>query len=142
MDVNINLSVFYVLFCFLLIFFVARKILFLKLERIIDERSEKIEGNRRSAASDEETIEQKTAEIKKVLDGARSEAFAERHQLRDEALDRQKAILEETRKSNAEKLKQAEGEIAATVEEAKVTIRTESDEMAKKIAANILGRTA
>lgn len=142
MDVNINLSVFYVLFCFLVIFFVARKFLFLKLERIIDERDDKIEGDRRSAASDEETIEQKTAEIKKVLAEARAEAFSDRHQLRDEALDQQKAIIEETRKSNTEKLKAAEGEIAAAVEKAKGTIRDDSEEMAKKIAANILGRTA
>lgn len=142
MDVNINLSVFYVLFCFLLISFVAKRFLFVKLERILNERSEMIEGNRQSAASDEETIEQKTAEIKKVLSEARSEAFSERHQLRDEALDQQKAIIEETRKANTEKLKEAEGEISAAVDEAKLTIRNESEEMAKKIAANILGRTA
>lgn len=142
MDVNINLSIFYILLCFFIIFFVARKTIWAKLDAILSERHEMIEGAKQAASGNEEYVENKIAEINTQLAEARSKAFSTRQELRNEALDKQKGIMNKARGDAAEKFDAAQVELDAAVIEAKTQLRSESDEIAASITKTILGRSA
>ena len=86
MVVAVDLSVFYVLFCFLLVFWAARKFLFLPLDKILEERREKIESAQALAAGSDEDVKRKLGEFNARITEARGTGFELRQQLKGEAV--------------------------------------------------------
>ena len=142
MDVNVNLSFLYVLFCFLIIFFIARKTLFSKLDQILSERHELIEGAKEKAVGQDEQIEETLTELNAKLAQARSEAFSARQDMRSHALNEQGEIIETARNAAADKLLAAQEQLDAALDDARATLTSDSEEIARDITNRILGRTA
>ena len=142
MDVNVNLSFLYVIVCFLIIFFVARKTLFTKLDGILAERHEMIEGAQEKAAGDEEYIEGKLTEVNEKLAEARGDAFKQRQGMREEALETQSGIVAEAREKAAAQIATAQAELDTAVSDARAQLERESEALAKDIADRVLGGTA
>lgn len=142
MDVNVNLSFLYVLVCFLIIFTIARKTLFTKLDKILNERHELIEGAREKAVGNDEYIEKTLADVNGKLSDARANAFSRRQELRETAIAEQTGIVENARKEAADKLIVAQEELDASLSEAKEQLKSETDKMAVEISDKILGGVA
>ena len=142
MDVNVNLSLFYVLFCFLLILFVAKKTLFAKLDEILGERRTLIEGAKEASQGSDEYIETSMAEMNEKLSAARSDAYARRLEMKEEASNEQKRIVDQARDNATQKVEAAGKEIDSAMADARTQLEADSKEMAKEIVAKILGRIA
>lgn len=142
MNVNIDFSVLYVLFCIVLIIIVARKTLFAKLDEILGERHEMIEGAREAAAGNEENIENALAEVNEKLNVARADAFSTRQSMRNTALDEQKDIVEKARESAASKISVAQADLDNALTEARDQLEGETQAIAEEITRRLIGRTA
>ena len=142
MNVNIDFSLLYVLFCIVLILIVAKKTLFAKLDKILNERHEMIEGAREAAAGDEENIENALAEVNEKLNQARAEAFSTRQTMRNKTLEEQKNIVEEARESAAGKITAAQEELDQALTDARSQLEGEAQVIAEEITNRLLGRTA
>lgn len=142
MDVNVNLSFIYVLICFLLIYFVAKRTIFARLDAILSERRTQIEGSRATAADHESYIERSRAEVNARLAEARANAYAEKQQLREQAMGQQGTIIEEARAAAQDKVAAAQRELDAALSDAREHLRSETDAIAADIVRSLLGRTA
>lgn len=142
MNVNIDFSLLYVLFCIVIIIFVAKRTLFATLDKILGERHEMIEGAREAAAGNEENIENALAEVNNKLNDARAKAFSTRQAIRNEALDKQKDIVERARESATGKITSAQADLDVAMSDARVQLETETGEIAQEISNRLLGRTA
>jgi F0F1-type ATP synthase membrane subunit b/b' len=142
MDLNVNFSVIYIICCFLLIWTVAKKTVFAKLDEILSARHEKIEGAKAEAFDNDEKIAKKMAAVNASVAEARGEAFGTRQATRNEALLEQKDIVEAARQAASDKVSQAQAELTSAIEEAKVKLQADTDEIAREISDNLLGRTA
>ncbi len=139
MVVTVDLSVVYILICFLLIFWVASRTLFRPLDRILAQRREEI-------ASARELDESNRAEAEKILadyDGkiakARSAGFSVRQGLRESAAQAERGLIEKARREAARKLESAQARLERELEESKRSLADESEEMAEGVAAAVLG---
>lgn len=142
MDVNVNLSFLYVIVCFFIIYFVAKKTLFAKLDSILSERHEMIEGARAKAEGNEEYIETKLSEVNTKLSEARGDAFTQRQGMREEALGKQSGIIAAAREKAAGKISDAQAELDTAVADARAQFERESEALAEEIAGRILGGAA
>jgi F-type H+-transporting ATPase subunit b len=142
MDVNVNLSFIYVLICFLLIYFVAKRTIFARLDAILGERRALIEGSRQTASDHDAFIEQSRAEINARLAEARARAYASKQELREEAIARQGSIVDAARKQAGEKVAGAQQELETAVADAREHLQRESDALAADIVNSLIRRTA
>lgn len=142
MNVNIDLSVFYVLFCFFIVFFVAKNTLWKRLDQILSERHEMIEGSRAKAADNDEVIEEKLASMNQALGEARDKAYAQRVEARERALKQQTEIVDQARQQSRELVEKNQKELDISVAEARTTLEQESEEYARSIANTLMRRSA
>jgi len=138
--VNLDLSVIYVLICFLIIFWVSRRTLFLPLDKVLEERRERIESARDFLAAAETEVSKKLAEFEARITEARSEGFTVRRSLKDEAVGKETEVIEAARARAAQKAGEAQAEIERAVEKSKRLLATESEQIGSSIAEALLGR--
>ena len=140
MVVQIDYSVFYVLICFLIIFWVARRFLFQKLDRIIEQRNEQIESARQLAESSDAKVGKAIAEYDSRVSRARAEAFDLRQRLKGEASEQEKQIVEGARSNASERIKGAQEELDKMVAEYRTPLAAEGVRLAESIAELVLRR--
>jgi F-type H+-transporting ATPase subunit b len=139
MVVKIDYSVFYILFCFLIIYLVARKTVFRPLNRIIDARHELIEASNKAAAGKTEKYEELLTGYNSKIAEARSDGFSSRQKLREEGLMSQQELIDQARKEASGRLTEAMAEIGRSTEEGRRLIKRDSEELAERIARVVLG---
>jgi len=138
--VQIDLSVIYILICFLLVFWVARRFLFQRLDRIIEQRNEQIESARQLAENTDAKVAKAIAGYDGSVSEARAKAFELRQQLKGEASEREKQIVEEARSAASERIKGAQGDLDRKVEEYRIPLAAEGARLAESIAELVLRR--
>ncbi len=121
-------------------FFVYRKVL-PTINRVLDERTEKIEGGIEKAAEMQAAADDALAENKRMLEEARQEAA----QVREDAQEEGKAIIVESRtraQSEAARIVEtAQRQIEAERQHAVVSLRAEVGSLASDLAARIVGES-
>ena len=142
MNVNLDLSIFYVLICFFIVFFVAKNTLLKRLDQILAERHKLIEGSRKQAEGKDELIEQKIAQMNAALAEAREKAFNKRAGAREEAMKEQTQIVEQAREESRSVLEKAQTELQQSVADARGQLESESEAFARSIADSLLRRSA
>jgi F0F1-type ATP synthase membrane subunit b/b' len=142
MNVNLDLSIFYVLFCFFVVFFVARNTLWKRLDEILGQRHELIEGNREKAAGNDQLIEEKLSSINARLAEAREKAMTERAKSREQALQEQEKVVTQARSEGQTLLESSQKDLEESLQQARETLASESDSYARSIADSIMRRTA
>lgn len=142
MNVNLDLSILYVLICFFIIFFVAKNTLLKRLDEILGNRREMIQGSMEKASDNDELIEEKLSTIDAKLAEAREKAYNQRVERREEALGEQGEIVEEARRESSQQLEKNQEELDDSVADARETLRKESEGYARSIADTILRRSA
>ena len=140
MVVKIDFSVFYVLICFIIIFWVARKSIFKPLNTILDGRRERIESSHRLVEANTAEIEEALSTYNKQLMNAKSEGFSTRQDMKNEGIDKQKELIDKARGEAAEKIAHAQEDLEGVLTEAKARMERESAQLAEAITAAVLGR--
>ncbi len=97
-----------------------------------------IESSEEEAKSHNEEIEKTLAEYNKRVSEARSEGFAFRRGLKEDALEKERDLIANTRGEAARMLAEAQAELERTVEEGKRTLSSESKRMAIDIANAVI----
>ena len=142
MVVAVDWSVIYVLVCFLLVFWAARKFLFLPLDKILEERREKIESAQQMASGSDEDVKHKLSEYNARLSEARGAGFEVRQQLKGDAVGREQQIVGEARERAAARMNEAQETLDREIEENKRSLEGETAALAASIADTLLGRRA
>ncbi len=129
-------------FLVLLLHFYLKKVLFLPMERVLDERSRRTVGT----VSDSEELVRQAAEKMKSYDAAlaaaRADLYREFEVHRGRLSATQASALKEARDVADRTLAAAKAEISAEAEEARTSLSAEVSRLADEIAANLLAKGA
>ena len=126
----------------LIFFLFMRSQFFGPLQRVMDERSRRIEGARREAESSRAAAEEKKKAYQDALRNARAEVYAQQEAARRTVLDeRAKAVREARARANG-RVKAAKERLAGEMASVRAQLEKESDALGAEIARVILeGRT-
>jgi F-type H+-transporting ATPase subunit b len=114
--------------------------LFKPLERILEERSARIEGARKASETGLAAAAEKEKSYQEALRKAHSEVYAEQEVARRAELDKRSAMLRDARNAANERIRAAKERIAAELAAAGKELERESDALAAEIARAILER--
>jgi F-type H+-transporting ATPase subunit b len=108
--------------------------------RVLAERAEATEGERRKAAESLARAESKAAAYEESLRAARNEVYREQEEVRRKWLDEQAAQIRDARARVDVVVKDARGQLAAEADAAKETLEANSRLLADQITRTILER--
>jgi F-type H+-transporting ATPase subunit b len=124
----------------LFLYLFLRANLFKPLERVLAERSTRIEGARKESETSQAAALEKEKQYQEALKKARSEVYAEQEQARRAVLEQRAAMVRDTRNACNERIRAAKGALAADLAAARRELERESDALAADIARAILER--
>ena len=125
----------------ILLYFFLKSQFFGPLEKVLDERSARIEGARRSAEAAQAAAQEKARGYKDALKKARADIYAEQETARRGALEERAAILRDTRNQANETIRVAKERIAAEMTQARAQLERETQSLAGEIVRVLLGRS-
>ncbi|RMH41299.1 MAG: hypothetical protein D6689_11470 [Deltaproteobacteria bacterium] len=138
--IDLDLTVAVQLVLFALTALVATRLLFRPYLAVRDERIAGIEGARAEAERMSAQADAQLADYETKLAQARARAEEERRKLRAEAAAHQREVLERTRERALAAQAEAAATIARETEAARAQLAPRADEIARAIAARLLGR--
>jgi F0F1-type ATP synthase membrane subunit b/b' len=121
-----------------LLYFFLRWSFWKPLERVLAEREAATAGARKAA---EETLAQANEKLhlyEESLRRARAEIHREQEAVRHRALEERHQVLRETREQANKRLRQAQAELAAEIDQAKKKLEAESQLLADEITRSLL----
>jgi len=128
-------------FFFLLVLYLCLKTLFFKpLEKVLEERSARIEGARQSAESAQAAAQEKIRAYQGALKKARSQIYAEQEAARRAALEERAGMVREARNRANETTRVAKERIAAEMTQAREQLERESQALAGEIVRVVLAQ--
>ena len=125
---------------FLLMAFVVTNWLFKPYLRMREEREQGIDGARKEADEMTATADARLAEYQSKLSEARSRAYDEQRKLRIEATEYQAEVTAKARKESGAALEASRTKVRTEVDSARAELMPESEALAGRIAAKLLGR--
>ncbi|MDB4953077.1 MAG: H+transporting two-sector ATPase subunit [Myxococcales bacterium] len=125
---------------FLVLFFIANKLLFQPYLALRERRKAGIEGARVEAAGMTAQADAKLADYEKQLDAARNRANEEGRKIRLEAATHEKQVTDQARASAQQAMDEAQAKVRAETEAARLALLPQANTMAKQIASRLLGR--
>ena len=134
-------SLVFVLVLFLIFVFVANRILFKPVGRILDERQTLTEGAANEARAARRRYDARLAEYEATIRQARADSYRSLEQARAAALDERRRLIDEAKGRAHEKIELAKQEIAGQAAEARAALESEAREIAQRISRAVLGRT-
>ena len=124
-----------------LFFLFMRWALFRPIERVLAERSKRIEGARKEADAAQAAAQEKVRSYQEALKKARGELYAEQDTGRRAVLDERAWLIKQTRERANEGIRAAKDRIVGEVATARKQLEQESQALGSEIARAIL-RTA
>ena len=122
--------------------FYLKRVIFKPLEKVLHQRYEATEGAKKAAEESLARASAKTAEYEAALRAARTEVYQAQEQLHAQLQERESAQILEARQRADAAVKAARADIERDVEDAKASLRTQSEMLANQIADSILRRSA
>jgi len=122
-----------------LFYLFLRRAFFGPMERILNERSARIEGARREADAAQAAAQEKVKAYEDALRKARAEVYAEQDAARRAALDARMNLVKETRSKANETIRAAKDRIGRETAEARKVLERETESLGGEIARAILG---
>ena len=108
------------------------------IERVVAERSSRIEGARREAEELRKSANEKNRAYQEALRNARAELFREQEAARRVALDERSKAIQEARQLANEEVQSAKKRIRVEIEAARAELEISSTHLAEEIARTIL----
>ena len=129
---------------FLLLFlhFYLKRMFFTPLEKVLNARYEATTGAKKQAEQAMARAQAKAKEYEDAIRAARTGIFKQNDALRKQWRDAQAAQLSEARAKSDAIIKTSKVQLASDVASAKHSLQSESDEMAQRIVATVLRRSA
>lgn len=124
----------------LVMVFILNATLFKPINRILEEREKRTGGRSGQARDILRSVEEKTANYEHSLREARAEGYRLMEQVRAEAMQERQALLNAMREEVERSIMEQKEAIAAQTEEARATLGTEAQRVARKIGERILHR--
>ena len=137
-DIDYTVVVQFILF--LLLWFVANRLLFQPYLQLRERRKAGIEGARAEAERMTASADSKLADYEKQLAGARSRANDEGRKVRAEAAAHEKDTTDKARAAAQKSIDEATSKMRAEAEAARLQLLPQANALAKQIAAKLLGR--
>ncbi|PNU20400.1 hypothetical protein C2E25_07505 [Geothermobacter hydrogeniphilus] len=125
---------------FVILMTILNMVLYRPLRRMLEQRKETIEGNRRAADDLEASIEEKMTRYQQQLQEARLKGNQERTALRQAALEEERKTLGEAHEQASAKLQAIKEQVAGEAAVAREALKKETEALAGEIASKILGR--
>ncbi|HKQ04291.1 MAG TPA: ATP synthase F0 subunit B [Blastocatellia bacterium] len=139
--INPDGSLVFILLLFLLFVFVMNRLLFRPVSRILDQRQTLTAGAANDARAAARRYEMKLSEYEATIRQARAESYKNLEAQRAVALAERQQVVEAAKQATAEEIGRAKAEIQRQSEQARMTLETESRQIAENISRTILGRT-
>ncbi len=114
--------------------------LFRPLEKVMAERSARIEGARKQAEASHAAAQEKVRAYQEALKKARAEVYAEQEAARRAVLEERAALVRDARNRANEKIRAAKATIAKEIAVARIQLEQESQSLGAEIARTILER--
>jgi F0F1-type ATP synthase membrane subunit b/b' len=135
-----NASLFLVMICFWVTFWLVQRYLIGPVGRVVAERQGRIESAERTWASKNEEYLSATSRLEAEMEDAAREAARVRGELRQQALDRRQDLLTGARATADGQLRSVMGELAEDAEKARVELRQRAEQLAALLASQLLER--
>ena len=136
---NIEVQWFIVLLVnFLVLVFVLNAILFKPLLRIFQEREESVKGSLDTAKEMDRKKEEGLERMNKELSEARQKAKDVFEKLRDDGLNKQKALLSDAEGQASAMLQRAREELKAEAEKARVSLKADAEKFSDEIVRKLV----
>ncbi len=111
---------------------------FRPLERVLAERSARVEGARTEAAAAQAAAQEKLNAYSEALKKARAELYAEQETERQKVLDERSKLTRETRAAAQERIRAAKERIAGELASARAELEKQTPGLAGEIVRGIL----
>jgi len=125
---------------FLILMFVANKLLFQPYLALRERRKAGIDGARAEAERMTAQADAKLADYEKQLAVARDRANEEARKIRNEAVSHERETTDKARSTAQAAIDEAQGKMRAETDAARATLLPQADAIAKQIASKLLGR--
>ena len=138
--IDIDLTVFVQFGLFLILWFVANRLLFQPYLQLRERRKAGIEGARAEADRMTASADSKLADYEKQLAAARSRANDEGRKVRAEAAAHEKDTTDKARAAAQKSIDEATSKMRSEAEAARLQLLPQANALAKQIASKLLGR--
>jgi len=138
--ISLNYSFFVQLFIFLFLVIILNQFLFKPVLKIWQEREEAIEGKRKKAQELEKQVNELAQRLNQELEKAQERAQKEEEKLKQKFLRQQEELIQKTRSQANEMIAELREKIALEYKTALSQLEQEAENLAQKIAEQILGR--
>jgi F-type H+-transporting ATPase subunit b len=125
---------------FVVMFFVARALLFTPYLKLRELRQMGIDGARAEAERMSSEADAKLADYERQLTVARTRAGEEQRKIRSEAAAHERQVTEAARSSSMAALEHAQGHVRSQTASARAQLMPQATALAKQMASKLLGR--
>ena len=136
-----DLRVFYLIAFFALLVFPVNRVLLRPLMRVLDERSERIEGAREHAERLRHEADSVLERYREAVRRAREEAEAERRETVEAARREHAEATTKARGDADQEVARAREEVQAALGDARARVHREAEALARDAASRVLGRS-
>lgn len=137
---DFNITLIYQVIAFFILLFILNEFLFKPVFKVLDEREKKTTGTVEEADKIEDDASKGIEEYEKSMKDAALKGHEKRNAIRQEGVDEEQKILEETRKEVAGELGKLRVDLGKEKEKALEELKTATAEISKEIAGKIIGR--
>jgi F-type H+-transporting ATPase subunit b len=138
--IDIDLTVFVQFALFLVLMYVANKLMFQPYLALRERRKAGIEGARAEAERMTAQADAKLADYEKQLAVARGRANEEGRKVRAEAITHEREVTDAARTTAQKAIDEAQAKMRGETEAARAQLMPQADAIAKQIASKLLGR--
>jgi F0F1-type ATP synthase membrane subunit b/b' len=135
-----NYSLFLVMICFWVTFWLVHSFLIKPVDAVLDERRQKIDGAEREWSSKHEDYLSATQRLEAEMEEAARQATAVRSEYRHKAQAERQARLEAAREAADDRLRLALDELERDVVAARHELRTQAEKLGRLFASQLLER--
>lgn len=136
--ININTNFIFVFLILWILVFALSKLFFNPLRKIMKERSDKIQGNRKSFQKSMEAFEQTASEIEERVKSAEAQSLKVKERFEQEALKEKERMIAEISAEYRAQVDKAKKQIESQTESLKKGLSLEAERLAKRIERKLL----
>lgn len=138
--ISLDLTLVFQIIGFFVLLVVLNRFLYRPVQRILEERDEKIAGSLKKAAQAEKDVAEGLVSYEKKLKEAAVKGNEERARIRQEGVEKEKVVLEAARSEAARELSSIRTEIESSKKSAIAGLGAEAKTLAREIAGKVLER--
>ncbi len=125
---------------FLVLLFVLNRILYRPIRDILSERSRRISMLTQNIEDMKREIKEKEEDVRELLEQARRIGMSERENIKKQAVEYEKKLLQDTYNTVEEKLSKARNEIEEKISKIKEELKRDINIFSQELAEKVLGR--